>query len=103
MYSNCNSIVVEKSTVPVHAAETIGQLTIKGISLFSLNFFFFFGFFFHIILFFFVTLMTLSERILQANSSDYSFDVLSNPEFLSEGSAINDLMVNLGVSHYFLD
>lgn len=49
-------IVVEKSTVPVRAAESI-------------------------------------TRILKANThSGVSFQVLSNPEFLAEGSAINDLL-----------
>ena len=31
------------------------------------------------------------ERILNSNSKGVRFDVLSNPEFLAEGSAINDL------------
>ncbi|MDM8542703.1 nucleotide sugar dehydrogenase [Desulfococcaceae bacterium HSG9] len=31
------------------------------------------------------------ERILTSNKSDFHFDVLSNPEFLAEGTAINDL------------
>ncbi|XP_033108684.1 UDP-glucose 6-dehydrogenase-like isoform X2 [Anneissia japonica] len=51
-----NKIVVEKSTVPVKAAESI-------------------------------------HRILFANTTNgVRFQVLSNPEFLAEGSAINDLM-----------
>eukprot|EP00731_Ephydatia_muelleri_P035927 Em0179g17a len=48
-------IVVEKSTVPVKAAESI-------------------------------------STILQHNRPNITFHVLSNPEFLSEGSAINDLL-----------
>eukprot|EP01136_Pigoraptor_vietnamica_P026942 Opistho-1_new@82583 len=49
-------IVVEKSTVPVHAADSI-------------------------------------DSILNANSANgIQFDILSNPEFLAEGTAINDLM-----------
>jgi UDPglucose 6-dehydrogenase len=32
------------------------------------------------------------ERILKANSSSIHFEVLSNPEFLAEGSAIRDLL-----------
>ena len=31
------------------------------------------------------------ERILTSNNSEIKFDVLSNPEFLAEGTAINDL------------
>ena len=31
------------------------------------------------------------ERILTSNNSEIQFDVLSNPEFLAEGTAINDL------------
>lgn len=55
-YSTRSKIVVEKSTVPVRAAE-------------SLN------------------------RILKANTKfDLSFQVLSNPEFLAEGTAITDLL-----------
>ena len=51
-----NKIVVEKSTVPVKAAESI-------------------------------------TTILKANSSSsVKFQVLSNPEFLAEGTAISDLL-----------
>lgn len=54
--SNSNKIVVEKSTVPVRAAESI------------LN-------------------------ILRANNKPgVSYQILSNPEFLAEGTAINDLV-----------
>ncbi|KAK4876970.1 hypothetical protein RN001_009476 [Aquatica leii] len=54
--SKRNKIVVEKSTVPVRAAESI-------------------------------------SHILKANQIDgISYQVLSNPEFLAEGSAINDLL-----------
>ncbi len=60
-YAKGYTIVVEKSTLPVKTAEAI-------------------------------------KTILEASQSDYAlqengtnFDVLSNPEFLSEGSAINDL------------
>lgn len=49
-----SKIVVEKSTLPVRAAEAI-------------------------------------HRILQSNTKGLSFDVLSNPEFLAEGTAIADL------------
>ncbi len=51
-------IIVEKSTVPVTAAESISQIL----------------------------------KAAQAEKpQELSFQVLSNPEFLSEGSAINDL------------
>lgn len=53
-YANSDKIVVEKSTVPVRAAEAI-------------------------------------ERVL-STSDKYHFEVISNPEFLAEGSAINDLL-----------
>lgn len=55
-YSNTNKIVVEKSTVPVKAAETI-------------------------------------KSILMSNKKDnIEFEVLSNPEFMSEGTAIDNLI-----------
>lgn len=54
-YSRSNKIIVEKSTVPVKAAETI-------------------------------------KSILVANKSEHiEFDVLSNPEFMAEGTAIENL------------
>ncbi|MEN2998162.1 MAG: nucleotide sugar dehydrogenase [Brevinematia bacterium] len=53
-YANGDKIVVEKSTVPVKAAEAI-------------------------------------EKVL-TSSKKYHFEVLSNPEFLAEGSAVNDLL-----------
>lgn len=54
-YAENNKIVVEKSTVPVRAAESI-------------------------------------NRILNANKrSNVHFEILSNPEFLAEGTAIRDL------------
>ncbi len=53
-YANGDKIVVEKSTVPVRAAEEIKRV------------------------------LSVSEK--------YHFEVLSNPEFLAEGSAINDLL-----------
>lgn len=54
--SKTSKIVVEKSTVPVHAADAI-------------------------------------KRILVANQHDgISFQILSNPEFLAEGTAITDLV-----------
>lgn len=55
-YAQSNKIVVEKSTVPVRAAESI-------------------------------------LRILSANQRPgVSYQILSNPEFLAEGTAINDLL-----------
>jgi len=53
-YATGNRIVVEKSTLPVRAAETL-------------------------------------RRIFAANSGHYHFEVISNPEFLAEGTAIADL------------
>ncbi len=53
-YAKGNTIVVEKSTVPVKTAEVL-------------------------------------KNILNTKSNDKFFSVLSNPEFLAEGSAINDL------------
>ena len=61
-YSRGHTIVVEKSTLPVRTAETIMAI---------LN----------------------SSNISRVNNEEGpTFDVLSNPEFLSEGSAINDLL-----------
>ncbi|VDM44043.1 unnamed protein product [Toxocara canis] len=56
-YAGGPKIVVEKSTVPVKAAESIGAIL----------------------------------REAQKHNSTLSFQVLSNPEFLAEGTAINDL------------
>jgi len=53
-YSEDDKIVVEKSTLPVRAADAMG-------------------------------------KILHSNKKGLKFDVLSNPEFLAEGTAINDL------------
>ncbi len=60
-YARGNTIVVEKSTLPVKTAETIKQI-----------------------------LDTESTNMDISNSRE--FTVLSNPEFLSEGNAINDLL-----------
>ena len=60
-FAQGHTIVVEKSTLPVRTAEVI---------------------------------QSILEADISSNSkedSDPTFDVLSNPEFLSEGSAINDL------------
>uniref|UniRef100_F1L138 UDP-glucose 6-dehydrogenase n=1 Tax=Ascaris suum TaxID=6253 RepID=F1L138_ASCSU len=56
-YAGGPKIVVEKSTVPVKAAESIGAIL----------------------------------REAQKHNSNLSFQVLSNPEFLAEGTAIKDL------------
>ena len=53
-HANSNKIIVEKSTLPVRAADAI-------------------------------------EQILNSNNSNIHFEVLSNPEFLAEGSAVRDL------------
>ena len=61
-YAKSGTIVVEKSTLPVRTAETINKIL-------------------------------QSHNIGVTNSADVKkFSVLSNPEFLAEGSAINDLM-----------
>ena len=53
-HSQNDKIVIEKSTLPVRAAEAM-------------------------------------SRILQSNTKGLNFDVLSNPEFLAEGTAVSDL------------
>jgi len=53
-YANGDKIIVEKSTVPVRAAEAISKVL--------------------------------------SGSKKYHFEVVSNPEFLAEGTAINDLL-----------
>lgn len=58
MVSEGPKIVVEKSTVPVKAAESISHIL----------------------------------KAAQADNCQLSFQVLSNPEFLAEGTAIRDLM-----------
>ncbi len=57
-YSKGNTIIVEKSTIPVRTASTIKQILTKT----------------------------------NNNSDHKNFHVLSNPEFLAEGSAIKDLL-----------
>lgn len=52
--SKSDKVVVEKSTIPVRAAETIG-------------------------------------KILHSGNTDVHFEILSNPEFMAEGSAIRDM------------
>ena len=61
LYSKGHTIIVEKSTLPVRTAEAIKEI--------------------------------LKSAQNKSNLKNYAstFDVLSNPEFLSEGSAINDL------------
>jgi len=61
-FSKGHTIVVEKSTLPVRTAEVIKSI------------------------------LNEVEKSLKDNSEPKTFDVLSNPEFLSEGSAINDLL-----------
>ena len=55
-------MVVEKSTLPVRTAETIRSI------------------------------LTNLKNLKEENKITATFDVLSNPEFLAEGSAINDLI-----------
>ena len=62
-YAKNHTIVVEKSTIPVKTAQIVNQI--------------------------------LNIESLQKNNETYSnktFSVLSNPEFLAEGTAINDLL-----------
>ena len=61
-YSKKHTIVVEKSTLPVRTAEVIKTILNE----------------------------TIKDNL--KNQKDKTFDVLSNPEFLAEGSAINDLV-----------
>ncbi len=58
-----HTIVVEKSTLPVRTAEVIKSI------------------------------LNASKEISDNNNNNPTFDVLSNPEFLSEGNAIRDLEV----------
>ena len=60
-FAKNHTLVVEKSTLPVRTAEVIQNI------------------------------LEISQRKTRANNDSKSFDVLSNPEFLSEGTAINDL------------
>ena len=61
-YAKGHTIVVEKSTLPVRTAETIKSI-----------------------------LSTSLENGIKMNFEKKSFSILSNPEFLAEGTAINDL------------
>ena len=61
-FSEGHTIVVEKSTLPVRTAETI------------------------------MSILNSSKNSNYLNKKEPTFDVLSNPEFLSEGTAINDLI-----------
>ena len=61
-FSRGHTIVVEKSTLPVRTAETIKLI------------------------------LEASKKSNAEKDTQRTFDVLSNPEFLSEGTAINDLM-----------
>ena len=60
-FSSGHTIVVEKSTVPVRTAELIQKILLE------------------------------SEEISNKKLKEKSFSVLSSPEFLAEGTAINDL------------
>ena len=61
-YAKGHTIVVEKSTLPVKTAETIKSILSSSL-----------------------------ENVNEINSEKKSFSILSNPEFLAEGTAINDL------------
>ena len=60
-YASGYTIVVEKSTLPLKTAEVIR------------------------------TILDSSNQLIKSERESSSFDVLSNPEFLAEGTAINDL------------
>ena len=60
-YANGHTIVVEKSTLPVRTAQAIKEI------------------------------LKTTNRDNQQNQTSKTFSVLSNPEFLAEGTAINDL------------
>ena len=60
-FARNHTIVVEKSTLPVRTAEVIQNI------------------------------LEIAQRKTKENNDAPTFDVLSNPEFLSEGTAINDL------------
>ncbi|MBO8232422.1 nucleotide sugar dehydrogenase [Prochlorococcus marinus str. MU1402] len=60
-FARNHTIVVEKSTLPVRTAEVIQNI------------------------------LEIAQRRTKENNEAPTFDVLSNPEFLSEGTAINDL------------
>ena len=60
-FARNHTIVVEKSTLPVRTAEVIQNI------------------------------LEIAQRKKKENKDSTTFDVLSNPEFLSEGTAINDL------------
>ena len=61
-YAKGNTLVVEKSTLPVRTAEVIKKILLE------------------------------SQSKLPKGGVDKTFDILSNPEFLAEGTAINDLL-----------
>jgi len=61
-FAKGETIVVEKSTLPVRTAETIGSI-----------------------------LKSFSDRDKKAKKDQKKFFILSNPEFLAEGTAISDL------------
>ncbi len=60
-FARGHTIVVEKSTLPVRTAQAIKEILMS------------------------------TKNVDQKNKSDSTFSVLSNPEFLAEGTAINDL------------
>ena len=62
-FAKNHTIVVEKSTLPVRTAEVIQNI------------------------------LEISQRKKRDKNDSPTFDVLSNPEFLSEGTAINDLEI----------
>ena len=61
-YAKNHTIVVEKSTLPVRTAEVIKSI------------------------------LNQKKEITSSSKNNKTFDVLSNPEFLSEGTAVNDLL-----------
>lgn len=75
-FAETNKIVVEKSTVPCGTAESIRKIV--RLPLFHLSAF--------------IVLTYKPCQLETNNQSGVRFEILSNPEFLSEGTAVSDLL-----------